>query len=178
MTALTSWTNTASWPLLLISILTVDVAVLFLTRYFPQLLGRSLNRWYDQFGLSAVIADVLVIAIGFGIARWIYSTWFAESGLWSCLGILVGVQLVHDILFYLAVILPIPRGENAMMDVFKDYAASGGAKILAGDAALVLGSAAVFLGLEKQAAPLQWMVALLVTYTLPYILTTNVRLRI
>lgn len=174
MTSLTAWNDTSSWPLLILAILVVDVIVLFITRYFPQIMGRPLNTWYDRFGLLAVISDVFIIAIGFALARWVYSRWFSGQGLLTFLGILVAVQAVHDILFYLGVILPLPRGVNAMMDVFKDYAASGGAKIIAGDAGLMLGSAAVFLGLEQLSVPMQWFVGLLTVYTLPYILYTRV----
>lgn len=171
-TVLTSM-STASWPLLLLAITIVDVIVLFAVRYFPQIMGGPLNAWYTKFGLLAVISDVTIIAIGFALARWVYNTWFAGRGLWWFLGILVIVQAIHDILFYVGVILPIPRGVNAMMDVFKDYSAAG-AKIIVGDSGLVLASAAVFLGLEKLPASAQWFVGLLTAYTLPYILTTRV----
>jgi hypothetical protein len=163
-----------SWPLLLVAILTLDTIVLFLTRYFPQFLGRPLNKWYTEFGLLAVISDVTIIAIGFALARWVYNTWFRGQGLWVFLGLLVAIQALHDILFYLGVILPIPRGVNQMMDVFKEYAASGGGRIILGDSVLMLGSAAIFLGLERLPPAGQWFVGLLTTYTLPYILLTRV----
>jgi hypothetical protein len=163
----------AEWPLLLTAILIVDVLVLFLVRYAPGLMGRPLNDWYTKFGAMAVLSDVTIIAIGFAAARWIYNTWFAGYGLAWFLGILVAFQMVHDILFYVGVIIPLPRGVNAMMDVFKDYSV-GGAKIIAGDAGLMLGSAAVFLGLEQLPVAGQWFAALMALYTLPYILNTRV----
>lgn len=171
-TALTS--SAGSWPLLLVSILALDTIVLFLTRYFPGWLGLPLNTWYTKFGLLAVISDVTIIAIGFALARWVYNTWFSGQGLWVFLGLLVAIQAVHDILFYLGVILPLPHGVNAMMDVFKEYAASAGGKIIAGDAVLMLGSAAIFLGLERLPASGQWFAGLLTAYALPYILYTRV----
>jgi hypothetical protein len=170
-TALTSLTE--KWPLLLLAILVVDVVVLFLTRYRPDWLGMPLNKWYTKFGAMAVLSDVTIIAIGFALARWVYNTWFAGRGLTWFLGILVVVQAIHDILFYVGLIRPFPRGVNAMMDVFKEYATSGGAKIIAGDAGLMLGSAAVFMGLEKLPMAGQWFVALLTLYALPYILYTR-----
>lgn len=170
-TALTEMT--ASWPLLLLAILVVDVFVLFLTRYRPDWLGMPLNKWYTKFGVLAVLSDVTIIAIGFALARWIYNTWFSGAGLTWFLGILVAVQAIHDILFYLGVIVPFPRGVNAMMDVFKEYAASGGHKIIVGDAGLMLGSAAAFMGLERLPVAGQWFVGILTLYTLPYILYTR-----
>jgi hypothetical protein len=171
VTALTSLTE--KWPLLLLAILVVDVAVLFLTRYRPDWMGMPLNKWYTKFGALAVLSDVTIIAIGFALARWIYNTWFAGRGLTWFLGVLVIVQAIHDILFYVGLIRPFPRGVNAMMDVFKEYAASGGSKIIVGDAGLMLGSAAVFMGLERLPVAGQWFVALLTLYALPYILYTR-----
>ena len=162
----------AEWPLLLVAILVVDVVVMIISRHTGRF-GNALNVWYDRFGLSAVLSDVFVIAIGFWLARWIYNGWFAGAGLTWFLGILVVVQAIHDILFYLGVILPIPRGMNAMMDVFKDYSVENGGKIILGDAGLMLASAGVFLALERLSAPLQVAVGLLTVYALPYALTSR-----
>ena len=170
MTALTQLT--AEWPLLLIAVLLVDVVTMIVSRH-TGIFGRVLNRWYDQFGLSAVVADVLSIAIGFWLARWVYNTWFSGRGLLWFLGILVVVQMIHDVLFYVGVIQPMPRGLNSMMDVFKAYSAENGAAILFGDAGLMLASAAVFLGLEAAGRPAQIGVGLLTAYALPYALTTR-----
>ncbi len=169
----TTLTSDLSWPLLLVAILIVDVLVLFLVRYAPQLMGMPLNQWYSRFGLLAVLSDVTIIAIGFAIAYWVYKTWFADYGLAWFLLILVLVQALHDILFYVGVIVPIPRGVNAMMDVFKDYSA-GGAKIIVGDAGLMLASAAVYMGLERLPSEGKWFATLMALYTLPYILTTRI----
>jgi hypothetical protein len=169
MTQLTGW---GQWPLLLLAILVVDVVVMIASRH-TGIFGRVLNRWYDRFGLSAVMSDVFVIAIGFWLARWIYNRWFSGAGLGWFLGILVVVQMIHDILFYLGVILPMPRGMNAMMDVFKAYSVENGWKIIVGDAGLMLASAGVFMGLERLSGPWQLGVGLLTLYALPYALTTR-----
>ena len=169
MTQLTGW---GEWPLLLLAILVVDVIVMIVSRH-TSAFGRVLNRWYDQFGLSAVMSDVFVIAIGFWLARWIYNSWFRSAGLGWFLGILVVVQMIHDILFYLGVILPMPRGMNAMMDIFKAYSVENGWKIIVGDAGLMLASAGVFLALERLTGHWQLGIGLLTLYALPYALTTR-----
>ncbi len=159
------------------AILIVDVVVILLVRHFPSFFGKNINIWYDRFGLNAVLADVLIIAIGFAIAKYVY-TWYIEPavGGWSPLAFiasLVGIQLVHDMLFYLGVILPIPRGLNAMMDVFKDYAVTGGAKILGADAAMMVGSAGLAMLLKAAPPHIAVAVGLLTAYTLPYSLYTG-----
>ena len=166
----------ANWPLLLIAILVVDVVVMIISRH-TGIFRNVLNVWYDRFGISAVLSDVFVIAIVFWLARWVYNTWFLElgvgSGLAWFLGILVIIQIIHDVLFYVGVILPIPRGLNAMMDVFKDYSIENSWGIIVGDAGLMLSSAGVFMALERLSGPWQVAVALLTVYALPYALTTR-----
>lgn len=169
--------NVWDYVYILIAVLFIDVVVIALTRFYPELMGRNLNRWYDLFGLNAVIADVLIIVLGFVIARYVYRGFVAPRvGGWNPMaftGTLVGVQAIHDILFYVGVILPIPRGHNTMIDVFKDYAQSGGAKIIGGDALMMIGSAAVAIVLKGAAAPTVAVFALLTSYALPYLLYTR-----
>jgi hypothetical protein len=173
MKGIGNYKDVGDWTYILLGILFVDVAVLFIARYYPDFLGKNLNIWYEQFGLNAVISDVFIIAIGFAITRHIYTYFF--PGAFNTpifLALLVAVQAIHDILFYLLVILPIPRGHNRMIDVFKDYA-SGGPIIIAGDAGLMLGSAVVAMFLKSQEPSTVVFVGLLTAYALPYILETR-----
>lgn len=174
---ITDYTDMSDWTYILLAILIIDLIVLFLTRYLPDMLGRNLNIWYERFGLSAVISDVFIIAIGFALARYAYKYFqpvdYDGFNLWLFLGLLVGIQLLHDIFFYLFVIKPIPKGHNRMMDVFKDYAASGGAKILVADAAMMVGSAFIAMVLKEAPPHSVALVGLFSIYTLPYILETT-----
>jgi hypothetical protein len=164
------------WVHILLAILIVDILVIVLIRHFPDTFGRWINLWYNRFGLLAVLADVFIIAVGFAIARYVYSEYIYPKADWSALfftGTTVGVQLLHDILFYFGVILPIPSGTNSMIDVFKQYAESGGAKILAADAAMMVGSSVIAMILK--AAPFHAVITtgLVAIYALPYVLTTR-----
>ena len=96
--------------LLFFAIFFVDVVVLFLVRYFPDFFGKALNDWYTDFKFTAILSDVLIILLGFIIARYVYTTWIKPHYGWNpllFLALLVGIQIVHDILFYLAIILPL-----------------------------------------------------------------------
>jgi hypothetical protein len=161
---------------ILVAVLVIDVIVLALCRFLPEVFGQSLNRWYDLFGLSAVISDVLIIVIGFLIARYVWTGYVKDKyseGRWSPLkftGLLVGTQLLHDLAFYFGIIKQIPRGSNLMMDVFKDYAESGGAKILFGDAAMMVGSSLVAMSLKSQPFHIVASIATVAGYIVPYLL--------
>lgn len=172
---ISAYSNVWDIPLLFFAILTVDVCVLFLTRYFPEFFGRPLNDWYTKFGLSAVLSDVLVILIGFLIARYIYTIWFKPTMGWNpavFVGLLVVVQLIHDVLFYKGVIVPLPKGHNEMIDVFKAYAESAGARILAGDAGLMIASAGFAFAYKAIPMHATAAISVVVSYALTYILYT------
>ena len=174
---ITDYMEMGDWTYILLAILIVDLVILFLTRYFPDLFGKSLNVWYEQFGINAVLSDVFIIAIGFALARYAYKYFEPVKSdgfnLPLFLALLVGIQLLHDILFYFVVILPIPKGHNRMMDVFKDYAASAGGKILVADALMVLASAVIAMSLKEAPSHIVALTGLFSIYTLPYILETT-----
>ena len=161
---------------IIVAVLAVDVIVIAMTRFFPELLGSNLNRWYDLFGLNAVIADVLIIVIGFLITRYVYTGYIKPKygdGKWSPLmftGSLVGVQLIHDLAFHFGVVTQVPRGANLMMDIFKDYAAAAGAKILFGDALMMIASSAFAIMLKGQPGHIVAAIASVFGYVLPYLL--------
>ena len=167
--------DSQDWWYILVAILIVDIVVIFLAKYLPDILGESINVWYERFGLNAVISDVLIIALGFFMARYAY-TYFVPSSygfnLLYFLAFLVGIQLVHDLFFYFAIIKPIPQGHNRMIDVFKRYS-SGGVKILLSDAAMMIASALIAMSLKEGGPETYAGVSLLTIYTLPYILETK-----
>jgi uncharacterized protein YacL len=116
------------------AVLWVDFFVIALSKVFPM--TTALDSWYKQFGIVAVMSDVLVIILGILLAQFIKPT--ADTHTLAITSIII--QVIHDSLFYVGVILPIPRGHNAMIDLFKKYSNEGGYKILLADAAMIGGS--------------------------------------
>lgn len=122
-----------NWIPLLTATAWVDFVVIVLSKLLP--LTNSLNVWYAKFGMSAVGADVLIIVLGIALAKLLVP---AAHG-WVLVQLSVAIQLIHDVLFY-GLVLAIPSGHNSMIDIFKNYAAEGGWKILAADSAMVASS--------------------------------------
>jgi uncharacterized protein YacL len=83
------------------------------------------------------------------------------------------IQVIHDVLFYVGVILPIPKGQNAMIDLFKTYSKQGSYKILLADSAMIGGT--VFLAdyLKTFSDDIVTFVGLLGVYALTYIIYTH-----
>jgi len=166
----------SDWVYIVLAILVVDVFVLCLARYFPEFFGKMLNVWYNRFKLSAVISDVMIIAIGFGITRYLYSEFIYPTYDWNPLyftGTAVGVQIIHDILFYFGILKQLPKGHNAMIDTMREYGDIAGYQVILGDAGMIVGSSVLAMLLKGLPAHLTVGVGLVTAYVLPYILETQ-----
>jgi hypothetical protein len=171
---ISNYKNVNDIPLFLLGILIIDIFVLFLVRYIG-VGGVSLNEWYNKYGLLAVIADVFIILIGFMIAQYIYTYFIKPKYGWNItifLILLVFIQLIHDILLYLLIILPFSKGHNGIVDMYKKYADENSYLIIIGDAFLMLSSAFVILCLKQLSNHVIAAIAVITIYIMPYILTT------
>jgi hypothetical protein len=146
----------------------VDFAVIVLSKFVP--LTKALGTWYAQFGPVAAASDVLIIVLGVLLAQLLYP---GISG-WALVAVAVAIQLVHDVLFYLLVIQPLPPGQNRIIDLFKQYAAEGSWKILLSDSAMmvatVLGAEALENSYSQEGIQFGGVLA---TYSLLYMVYTK-----
>jgi len=173
---ISEYENIQDWVYIFVGVLIVEVIVIVLTRSFPEIFGKSLNIWYNRFKLSAVLADVLIIMVGIGIARYVYTEYVYPTYDWNPIyftATTVVIQLVHDLLFYFGIIRQLPAGNNAMMDVMRDYGEGGGVKILASDSAMMIGSSLAAMLLKAAPAHITLSIGLLTLYVVPYILETR-----
>jgi hypothetical protein len=164
--------ETADLPLILAAILLVDVIVICIAR-FTGLFGTVINVWYDRFGLSAVLADVGIIFLGFIVGRWIYTKYIRPRygwDAWIFTALMIVIQMVHDVLFYVDVIKPLAPGDNGMIDVMKDYSLAGGWKILIADAGMVAASAGIAMAYKLASVPVVTGITALAGYAMPYLL--------
>ena len=165
------------WFYITIAAIIVDTIVIFLTKFAPKdpYFGiTALDDWYTRFGILAVGADVLSLMIGIGFARYIYtSAGFKGSFVFFLLTVIL-FQLFHDIFFFLAVIAPMPRGQNEMIDVFKDYAAENGGKILPADSLLMIGGVVGSMILKGLPTHINAMTLIITLYSLCFILYTKI----
>jgi hypothetical protein len=164
------------WVYLFIAVIVVEVILLFLVRYFPEFFGKFLNIWYNRFKLSAVAADVFIIMIGLGITRYVYTEFIYPSQDWNPLyftGTAVGIQIIHDILFYFGVLRTIPEGHNGMIDVFKQYAEEKSFGAILGDSALVIGTCVLAMLLKSIPNHVNAIAGIGAVYVIPFILETK-----
>jgi len=156
------------WTSLLTATAWVDFAVIVLSKFFP--LTKALGTWYSKFGLVAIGSDILIIVLGIALAMLIAP---GISG-WNLVGLSVLIQIVHDVLFYFIVILGVPAGQNAIIDLFKSYASEGSWKIIVADAGMVAGSVFLMEYLENNlSSDMTAFLGILAVYSLLYILYTK-----
>ena len=161
-------TNNIDLLYILTGVIIIDFIVIILAR--TNYLGKEINVWYNRFGLSAVILDVLIIVIGFIITRYIFSIYQLEFSPIYFICILVLVQLVHDILLYVCIIKPMPENVNSIIDVYKDYATENGSKILIADSLMMIGSAIIAMKLKGMDMHVTTTLLIICLYKIPYLL--------
>jgi hypothetical protein len=145
----------------------VDFLTIILSKFFH--LGRSLDKWYKEFGIVAVLSDCLVIVIGIQLGLILHPNYT----LFGLIVAVIGIQLVHDILLFKLVIQPIPVGHNKIIDLFKEYAAENSWKILVADS-LMIGSTVLLANyFDSVSFKYSSFAGLLGVYALSYIIYTE-----
>jgi hypothetical protein len=141
------------------------IVILLLNLSFIQ--SKVLKKWYNDYNLSAVIADVLIILIGLIITRKIYFSIFKEFDLIKFIILSVIVQITHDILFYLFFSF-VPKGSNRMLDTFKEYANEASYKAIIADSCMMISSCLISTYLVNQNLNINIIITIIAMYLLPY----------
>ena len=131
--------------------------------------SQVLKKWYSQYNLSAVIADVLIILIGLIITRAIYYYIFDNFSLIKFIIIAIIVQIIHDVLFYVF-FSSTPRGVNKMLDTFKDYANDVSYQAIFADSGMIIMSCLIASYLVNKSMNTNIIVLISTLYLLPYLL--------
>ena len=113
-----------------------DLLIIFLV-YHGVFNSFYLKKWYKKYQLSAVLADVLILFIGIILARFLYKYIFSTFSIWKFTFLAVCIQILHDILFYIF-FTSLPKGNNFMIDFFKEYAKEVGIGAIMGDSFMMI----------------------------------------
>ena len=150
----------------------VDLIVIFLAKK-TNIFGNQIITWYKKLGMTAVLLDVFIIVIGLIITRYTFHLSHIEFTPQNFILISVFVQLIHDILLYLLVIAPSTKGDNDIIDIYKDYADENGSYILLADSIMVIGSCLIAMILKNRDLHESLSLLILVIYLIPYIVYSN-----
>lgn len=117
------------------------------------------------------MADVLIVMIVFILTRFLYPFIFSKFNIIFFILLLLGIQIIHDILFY-AFFSAVPRGFNKMLDVFKDYAKETMGDAILGDSILMSLSALLASLTAGSSLNMNIIYFILTLYFVPYTLNT------
>jgi hypothetical protein len=150
-----------------------DILIITALFYTPLFKSSQLERWYVKYGLSSVIADVLILVIGIIIARALYSRVFGEKfSIIKFVLLVLGIQIIHDVLFYV-LFQAVPVGKNKMLDLFKDYAKEVKGGAIVGDSIMIVIATLAASLLAGVSLNSNIITLVVLTYVLPYILHTK-----
>ena len=162
------FSNTKDYLPLLNGVLITDLFVILLLN-MKLINSQVLRKWYSQYNLSEVIADVLIILIGLIITRAIYYYIFDNFSILKFILLAIVVQVIHDILFYI-LFKNVPRGMNRMLDTFKDYASEVSYKAILSDSGMMVMAAIIASYLAGESLNKNIIVLVVAVYALPYLL--------
>jgi len=131
------------------AVVLVDLVVILIARN-TKIFKKTINVWYDKFGMTAVLLDVFIIIIGFLITRYLFHIIELEFSPILFIFVALAVQIIHDSALYEFIIKPYPQGNNQIIDVYKAYAEENGYKIILADSAMVLASSVIAMYLKNK----------------------------
>ena len=163
---ISKFSNTSDYLSIFNGVLITDLIVIAL------LLGgviksKVLKMWYKELNLSAVIADILILFIGIIIARFLYPYIFTQYSLAKFIGLAVGIQILHDVLFY-QICLAVPQGQSRIMDIFKAYGKEMGGKAILADSTMMVSSILLASMLKGLGENVNMITAIVAVYLVPY----------
>jgi hypothetical protein len=168
MKNIADFNNTKDYLPLLNAVLITDLVVILLAN-MNIIQSQVLKKWYQKYNLSAVIADVLIILLVLILARALYYYIFDTFSLIKFIMLTLVLQIMHDVLFYL-LFSSIPRGVNAMMDTFKEYAKNHSYHAILSDSAMMISSCIIASYLVNKNTNTNIIVLIISVYVLPYLL--------
>jgi hypothetical protein len=131
--------------------------------------SNMLRKWYQEYSLSGVICDVLILVIGIILARFLYPKLFSSYSLLKFILLAVGIQCTHDILFYF-LFTAIPKGKSRIFDTFKAYGKeSGGGAILA-DSLMMISTILIATYLKGLTINVNIITLIVSVYLVPYMI--------
>jgi len=165
---ISNYNNVADFLPIINAVLCVETFTIFFALYMgPK--SKYLEKWYKVYGLSAVLADVIIVIIGLILARIVYSFIFKSFSLLKFTGVAVIIQSIHDFLFYIF-FSETPRGYNTMLDLFKSYSKEVGAYAILGDNVIIISSCILASHFSTYSVSFNVFSFLISLYFIPYLI--------
>jgi L-cystine uptake protein TcyP (sodium:dicarboxylate symporter family) len=128
-----------------------------------------------MFGLEGILSNVALIVVVFQIARYFYTVLYEKNDRsWSpfvFISILLGVQVVYDLVLYYGVINNLKKGQSDIFDVLRAYVNEGGWHCILTDVIFMCLTALAAMVLDDTSDISKISLLMLVVFLIPYILS-------
>lgn len=104
---------------ILASATVVDTAGIFIWKQLPS--DSPINKWYSKLGLIAYSADIISLVIAIVLAQHIYFFFKLSWNPYVFIGVVLSIQIFHDIFFAKGVLPFLKKGDNEVVDIMKEY---------------------------------------------------------
>lgn len=149
---------------LIVSVLLIDLIFLLISK--SGRFGNIVQKWYKEFGITAVFSDCLIIILGIYITFYL----FPNSSTFELILCAIMIQIIHDILLYYFIILPLPLNTNKIIDIFKEYALENSYKPIIADSMMIGSSVLLYKYLEHINKDLVSFLGFLSFYLITYLI--------
>lgn len=151
--------------------LIIDMVVMisYIYGYSLGIFTSVLSKWYQSFGLGAVLSDVTVIVLCVVISKFIYPYFFSKFNILNLIGLAVSIQIIHDFIFGY-IISTFDIGKSPILNIFKSYIKNGGYYIILVDSFMIISTILIMKYLEKFSKDINIFILILSLYILTYIL--------
>jgi hypothetical protein len=151
--------------------LIIDMIIMigYMYGYSIGIFTSVLSKWYQSFGLGAVLSDVTVIVLCVAISKFIYPYFFSKFNIFKWIGLAVGIQIVHDFIFGY-IISTFDIGKSPILNIFKSYIKNGGYYIIFIDSIMIISTIIIMDFLQKFSKDTNIFILILLLYILTYIL--------
>jgi len=168
---LVNYKNHFEYVPIITSNLYADLLIVFIT--FSGILGykaqswKILTNWYKKYRLSAMMADILIGVLYLLLARYIVHSQKLKLNLFEFGILAVVIQIILDLAFYVLFSL-LPKNQNHMLDLFKNWARYSKLDALWGDSILVLFGVIVSAFLNQKSFDFNMVALIIGLYLVPY----------
>jgi hypothetical protein len=172
---ISNYKTNSDWLPIIAATLLLEVYIVFRAMRFKST-GKLMYTWYLNFGLLAVLADVLIVLLGYVIIRYIYTIYiYPIYGFHPLIFIatLIIIQIIHDLIYYYLIVKPISRGSNTLIDYMKDYGKEYKSSAITGDSLIFIFTTFIAMILKGAPNHISIAVILLSTYLILYSITTR-----
>ena len=139
--------------------------------------GIPMNAFFDMLGIEGVISMVMLVLVLFQITRYLYTVLYEKNGkTWSpfvFICFLLGVHLIHDLVFFYGVISQLPKGKNDMIDIMRAIAADNKLYTIAAHSVLLILTAFVAMIIQDISDLSKLVLFGVILYLTPFVLSIH-----